>query len=138
VASLMVGCAMAAAPQPRTDPVGDLRSHVEQATGPRPADCGQHRLVRSDALERSLACAREAAALRTPFWTFAQRQGIDSWLAEGLYGGSDGLVHRFLYDSAPCGGPGCASSFTAVRCDNPVVIVGQDAIARYRCGSNPR
>jgi CubicO group peptidase (beta-lactamase class C family) len=45
-------------------------------------------------------------------------------------------VHRFLYDSAPCGGPGCAGKFTAVRCDNPVVVVvGQDAIARYRCDS---
>jgi hypothetical protein len=144
VIALVAGFAVLGAAQ-RRDPIADLRAHVERVTGPQPADCGQLVVTRvngewvaagAEALQRALACGRDAASQHKPFWTFTQKQGIDSWVAEGLFGTSDGIVHRFSYDSAPCGGPGCPDRFTAVACENPSVDVDRDRGATFRCGAS--
>lgn len=110
----------------RKDYVAEMQSYVERFTGSAPADCGQHRLVppfiaaSPNALRHALTCASDAAGQRKPFWTFKQNQGIDSIVFEGLLGTTDGTAYRFSYDSAPCGGPGCAGRFTIEKCERPI------------------
>jgi hypothetical protein len=106
----------------------ELRGYVERFTGPAPSDCGLRPLVRpftaasAEELQRSVACGLAAAKGRTPFWAFHQVQGIDSLVFYGLLGTAEGIIFRFSYDSAPCGGPGCPGSFTIARCDKPLVM----------------
>lgn len=119
------------------DYVAEVLAHVERLTGQQPLNCGIHLLTRVEqqltnnfdgfvpapetALRRSLACGVEAAAARTPFFTFRERQGIFTWLAEGLLGGRDGAVQRFEYDSAPLGGG--EARFSVTSCDRPSVAL---------------
>ena len=134
----------AASARQRRDPVEELQSHVERITGLRPADCGRHLLKQAngggpgiaadeDALRQSVKCGVTAAAGRKAFWTFKQDQGIDSWIAQGLLGTSEGIVYRFFFDSAPCGGPGCAGVFNHERCDKPVAATGSNGLSEFRC-----
>ena len=117
----------------------ELRSYVERFTGPEPADCGQHALVRPfemagvEQLQKSASCARDAATNRKPFWTFKQEQGIDSQVYQGLLGTADGTIFRFSYDSAPCGGPGCGGRFSIERCRQPGVVTSSGSRAEFRC-----
>ena len=126
----------------RPDPVDDLRQYVERFTGPEPSDCGRHRLVQRErqwvaadesALQKSVICGVAAAASKRAFWTFKQDQGIDSWIASGLLGTGDGIIYRFTYDSAPCGGPGCPSRISFERCDKPVAAMGSYQRSEFRC-----
>lgn len=111
--------------------VDGLTTFVRSFTGPQAEDCGRHQVAASaEALTKSLACALAASAKRRPFWTFREDQGIDSRLAHGLLGNSDGTVHLFRWDSAPCGGPGCAPRYSIEICPMPNVdTVGR----RFRC-----
>ena len=117
----------------------ELREHVERLTGATPADCGLHFLAGSgktagrDQLQRSVACAVDAAKNRKPFWTFKQEQGIDSLVFQGLLGTATGTTYSFSYDSAPCGGPGCAGQFTVHACERPTVVVNKDIGALFEC-----
>jgi hypothetical protein len=117
----------------KSDALTDLRGYVERFTGREPADCGQHAITRpledaaSEPLRKSVACAAAAAKVRRPFWTYKQGQGVDSLIFSGLLGTAEGTIYQFEYDSAPCGGPGCAGRFVIQRCDRPTVsgIPGQ-------------
>jgi hypothetical protein len=107
-----------------------LTTFVRSFTGPQAAECGRHPVaVSPEALTKSLACAMEASAQRRPFWTFKEDPGIDSRLAHGLLGDSDGAVFRFHWDSAPCGGPGCAPRYSIESCPVPGVGIG----SRFVC-----
>ena len=124
-------------------PVDDLLSYVEHFTGAGPLECGRHQLIRRDrdwvtadepALQKSVACGVRAAASHRAFWTFSQGHGEDSWGAGGLLGTGDGLIYRFTYDSAPCGGPGCPSQISFERCDKPAVVVtGSHQHSGFHC-----
>jgi hypothetical protein len=123
----------------RTSPM-ELRSYIEQFAGPNAADCGQFFLVRPltapgiEELRRFLSCGLDAAKSRKPFWTLKQEQGIDSAVFQGLLGTADGTIFRFSYDSAPCGGPGCAGRFSIQRCERPAVIANSEQRqADFRC-----
>jgi hypothetical protein len=117
----------------------ELRENVEGLTGEKSADCGLHFLAGPGktadrtALRKSVACAEDAAKNRRPFWTFKQEQGIDSLVFQGLLGTANGTIYSFSYDSAPCGGPGCAGQFTAHECEKPRVIVNKDLGALFEC-----
>jgi hypothetical protein len=117
----------------------ELRQYLERFTGPEPKVCGQFTLVRPLAeamvaqLEPSVECAREARAARQSFWTAKQDQGIDSLIFQGLVGTPEGTIHKFSYDSAPCGGPGCPGRFSVERCDQPVVTNERGDRANYMC-----
>ena len=132
------------AQQRRRDPLAELLTHVRRFTGPQSVGCGVHLLTRVNsewvpapeaALKRSLACGVDAAKKRTAFWTLRQRSGIDSWVAEGLLGTREGVVHRFFYDSAPCGNPQCEGRFEILTCDSPTVT--PDASREFGFGCTP-
>jgi len=108
-----------------------LEAHIEKVTGANAVDCGRHDLRNNDedAMMKSLRCALDAAAARKPFRTIRDQQGIDSQIAHGLLGKGDGKIMRFSYDSAPCGGPGCAERFDVGPCLSPTVST--DAGGRF-------
>lgn len=115
--------------------IEDLVAHVTRLTGADPIDCGRLRPARpsvqvtADQAQPALECARNAAQQRKPFWTSIGRQGIDSIVVDGLLGSTDGVIYRFDYDSAPCGGPGCPSRFTTARCEFPTLVDRNQAVA---------
>ena len=88
-----------------------LLKRIQSIVGLHPADCGQHLFRRrvlaayESELVLSLKCSLDAAAVKQPFWTFAEHPGTDSWLASGMFGGSDGAIKYFSYDSSPGGDP---------------------------------
>jgi hypothetical protein len=125
----------------REESAAALLSRVRLIIGMQPAECGQHFLTRTSdtvvaigrsELELSLKCGMAAARAKQPFWTFKQEQGIDSWIAQGLLGGPDGLIQHFWYDSAPCGGSGCEPRLTISPCARPSVS-SVDGQARFSC-----
>ena len=128
----MIGAlAVQVLPRPPIDPpLVDMPRRVFDITGASPRECGRFPrrdltvrragATRSD-LEAAVRCARRAMRDRQPFWTFVEQPGIDSWVAHGLLRKSDGTVHWFEYDSAPCGGPGCEPDLSLEPCAEPAV-----------------
>jgi hypothetical protein len=111
-------------------PVADMARRVFAVIGPAPRECGRRQLRQSGRmtldppladLQTSLECVRQAIAARQPFWTFVQRRGIDSFVAHGLLGTTNGEVQYFDYDSSPCGGPRCGGELTLAPCTSPSV-----------------
>ena len=109
-----------------------LLMRMRSVVGMRPEECGQYFLKRTGngyvaagtrELELSLQCGRTGARAQRPFWTFTQEHGVDSWVAEGLLGGADGLIQHFSYDSSTSGDPWNDSKFrlTISTCPRPSV-----------------
>jgi hypothetical protein len=117
----------------------ELRTYLQKFIGDAPADCGQYFLARpfaeADAsqLQKAVGCGIDSAQAHKPFLAFARRQGIDSTFFEGLLGTADGYIFRFSYDSAPCGGPGCAGSFSIQGCAIPIVNTGRSGYTSLGC-----
>jgi hypothetical protein len=111
-----------------------LEAHIQKFTGLEAVDCGTHSLFRAqrERLRDSLTCARGAAAKRAAFDVIQRGFGTDSEIAFGVLGKSDGSVWWFDYDSAPCGGPGCAERFTVTPCSFSEAHVMEDPGPRYR------
>jgi hypothetical protein len=84
-------------------------------------------------LQHSLDCAVDAAKALRAYWTLKQEQGIDSLVFQGLLGTAEGETYLFSYDSAPCGGPGCAGKFGINRCDKPTIVISRGSTARFGC-----
>lgn len=130
-------------PPPRVD-LTELQAYATRFTGPNPLDCGQHMTrgsvpVPAKDLQRSLACAYDAAKARRSFWTLKQEHGIDSVLYQGLLGTPEGTIHQFWYDSAPCGGPACAGRFSVSRCNILTVLDFRSGKSDFGCDdANPR
>jgi hypothetical protein len=122
----------------RADALNDLRTYTERFTGRNAKDCGEHFIadltqnVSRQQLLPSLDCAIKAAVDRTTFRTLFQTAGIDSLLFEGLLAGPDGIVYRFSFDSAPCGGDDCWGRFAIARCDLPALTTA--ARPGFVCG----
>jgi hypothetical protein len=115
---------------------------VLRYTGADPVECGRLLLVQQErrwvaadepTLQKAVACGLEAVASKRTFWAFKQHQGIDSWVANGILGTVDGVIYRFTYDSAPCGGPGCSSRISFERCDKPIAATGSSQLTEFRC-----
>jgi hypothetical protein len=139
--AIAIGVALEA--EQRPDPVEGLRQQVLRYTGAEPVECGRHLLVQQErrwvaadevTLQSSVTCGLTAASGKRAFWTFKQDQGIDSWVASGILGTVDGVLYRFHYDSAPCGGPGCASRISFQRCDKPSAATNLNQLSEFRCG----
>ena len=130
-AVLALGLA-ALAGQAVESPSVDLRNRVVALTGSSPRECGLFQLRKAfegatrNELEAAVRCARQAVRDGQPFWTANQRQGIDSWVAHGLLRTSDGALHFFVYDSAPCGGPNCRGELSLEPCREVAVKPAAD------------
>jgi hypothetical protein len=113
----------------------DLVAQVTKFGGSNLIDCGRFRPTLRETVDRlgsAMKCAEDAVSRRAPFWIANQHQGIDSLIADGLVGTSEGVVYRFDYDSDPCGGSGCPSRFTTQRCDHPA-LAARDGLVRFAC-----
>jgi hypothetical protein len=84
------------------------------------------------AINEAMDCALKAKSQGKAFFVIAEFGGIDSLGAEGLVSKGKGVVMRFSYDSAPCGGPDCDSSFNATPCATPGVR-RERGIAQVTC-----
>lgn len=100
-----------------------LAFHVDRAAGEPATDCGTFRFGMFEPLEltstqaaQAAECVARARTRREPFRVVLEGPGIDSHLATGVLAGRDGVVRRFNYDSAPCGGPGCRERFSLGPC----------------------
>jgi hypothetical protein len=138
----IVACVVSLWAGQRPDPLDDLRHYVQRFTGPEPLECGRHLLSQRErqwvaadetALQKSVECGVIAASARRAFWSFKQDQGIDSWVASGILGTAEGIIYRFTYDSAPCGGPGCPSRISFERCDKPTAATGPYQRSEFGC-----
>jgi hypothetical protein len=112
-----------------------LDAHIQHVIGSDAVDCGTYNAPVPpvpDAMHRSLACAREAIKRHDAFRFVQFVQGEDSVIAFGALGERSGSVVWFDYDSAPCGGPGCAESFVTTRCALDEVIVAHEATGFHR------
>jgi hypothetical protein len=103
------------------------------------AGCGTHavRTDRSGKLGgehhiRKGAGTDAARASGRAFFFSAGGQGIDSIVASGLIGKTDGTIARFWYDSAPCGGPRCDERFEVRACPAPPATEPVDPVTFYR------
>jgi hypothetical protein len=148
-------------PQPGRPPAARVASRIRQRVpssqesaaalfrrmvpivGMRPEECGRHFLrngfeaVKSE-LDLSLQCGLTAARAKRPFWIFVERRGVDSWIAEGLLGGSDGVIQLFSYDSSPGGNPFDDSRFrlTISSCARPAVVAHEGRVM-FSCVERP-
>lgn len=126
---------------PRTVPAPDpyfvdLPLKVFALTGESPRECGrfQRRQVGGsfegatrDELQGAVRCAQKAIKEGQPFWTYTERRGIDSWVADGLLRTATGELRFFSYDASPCGGgPGCESRLHLEPCGAPAVKPAAD------------
>ena len=117
---------------PPPDPVFvDLPLKVFALTGDSPRECGRFQLrqvgasfvgATRDELRAAVRCAQRAIKEGQAFWTYNQRRGIDSWVANGLLRTAAGELRFFSYDSSPCGGgPGCEPRLSLEPCRDPYV-----------------
>ena len=124
-------------PTPPRDPVFvDLPLKVFALTGDSPRECGRFQLrqvgasfvgATRDQLQAALRCAQRAIKEGQPFWTYNQRRGIDSWVANGLLRTAAGEVRSFSYDSSPCGGgSGCEPRLDSEPCRKPAIQPASD------------
>jgi hypothetical protein len=96
--------------------------YLKATAGIAAVNCG---MIRQDSFtselaprdqERLAACATDAYQSRRPFYFSLEGSGIDSYIATGLIGASDGTLLRFRYDDEPCGGDCCNEQFSLERC----------------------
>lgn len=117
----------------------ELRSYLQKFVGDAPADCGRYFLPRpfapanTNQLQQTVGCAIESGQAHKPFVGFSQSQGIDSEVFDGLLGTTAGFIFRFSFDSAPCGGPGCAGRFSIQGCAIPSVMTAPSGYTSLGC-----
>ena len=117
----------------------ELRWYVERIAGPQVLDCGKHlvgtqpntRTTQKD-LEASLACGRNAAKQRKPFWTLVEHLGEEGSSFSGLLGTSEGAMYGFLYDSTCWTAVSCPGEFKVRYCLRPTADPDRRT---YSCGS---
>lgn len=82
------------------------------------------------------ACVAEAFDAGEPFIARYERAGVDSKVVTAVAGNSVGAIKLFQWDSAPCGGPGCAPVTDVQACEgaelNPETSEDPDALP-VRC-----
>jgi len=119
----------------------DLEERLHGVTGDDVLDCGLdvYREPRGGPSMRyvneSFDCAESAKASHRSFRLLLQQRGAKSIIVTGLTGTSAGAVSRFRYESSPCGGQGCPSSFEVSPCARPA-LVRQEFSADVVCDGN--
>lgn len=117
----------------------ELRNYLKKFIDDAPVDCGQYflgpsfRQADSDQLQKSIACAIDSGSAHKSSLAFTQGQGIDSIVISGLLGTAAGQIFRFEYDSAPCGGAGCAGRFSIQGCPVPIVVTFRGGYPSLGC-----
>ena len=98
-----------------------VENFLADFTGPSAINCGRFRaLAALDAnVEKAMACTVLARKERKAFYVINEDETFDSQIASGFVGKADGNAMLFYYDSAPCGGPHCRSSFSLKQCAAP-------------------
>ena len=111
----------------------DLADRLRAMTGDGVVDCGlevnlllEPSSFSSYFLHPAFACTETALASGWPFQLLLRQRSGHSTIVTGLIGTSAGAVSRFNYDSAPCGGPGCASAFEVRPCARPALVESGD------------
>jgi hypothetical protein len=96
-----------------------LDDDLRQFAGNEARDCGSARAGgdRSDVD----ACVAEAFEAGEPFIARYELQGLDSKVVAAVASNSEGTVELFQWDSAPCGGPGCAPVTDVQLCEGPAL-----------------
>jgi hypothetical protein len=85
-----------------------------------------------DAQDIVQSCVFDAYDEKVPFHARFWRQGIDSEIADGIARDGSGTLYIYRFDSAPCGGPGCAPRLTERVCLKPYVRHA-NGLARVAC-----
>src|SRR3954452_4919491 len=119
----------------------DLVRRLTQRTGPDAIDCGTFgprgrdpaSASRVARLEHALACVHSASVRRHPAYLFIQRQGIDSWIADGLFTKADGVIWAFGYETDPFAIR--SPELRSWRCPAPVVRTEPDWASEFDCRS---
>ena len=117
----------------------DLFRRLAQRTGPDAIDCGTFEPRRRDPepasrvarLEHSLACLHSESVRRHPAYLAIQRQGIDSWIANGLFTKTDGAIWAFGYETDPFGVR--SPEMRSWQCPAPVVRTEPDWAPEVDC-----
>jgi hypothetical protein len=100
-----------------------VKARVRAAVGDDAIDCGVYpgmwyrsKKLAPDILVAVRTCISEARRRGRAFSYSIEGYGIDSYVASGLVGERGGRVQRFVYDSAPCGGPSCKEAWELCDC----------------------
>lgn len=95
----------------------ELSDDLRLFAGDGARDCG----VVEPADDRSQvdACVAEAFEAGVAFIARYERQGTDSKVITAVASNTEGTVKLFLWDSAPCGGPGCDPVTDVQSCEGP-------------------
>ncbi|HKW00701.1 MAG TPA: hypothetical protein VJN96_12805 [Vicinamibacterales bacterium] len=134
------------APGATVGPKDQLRALIDNETGLPATDCGQHVMTRigddwvpanRELVEKSLACVLARAASRQASSTFRQQRGSDSWIASGWISDHSGKIRKFVFDSQPCGGSGCAPRFDLTPCDHPAIVPTANGEFDLSCSKPP-
>lgn len=119
-------------------PGKSLEAHIQEVTGRESVvNCGEYELSTRRSVEilrKSLACAEDAETQHKPFRIVVHSVSEDSSVADGVLSTANGAVFWFHYDSAPCGGPGCAEQFETKACPLSDVVVLVHANGQYELG----
>jgi hypothetical protein len=70
-------------------------------------------------IETAMACLVAAQKEKKAFFVINDDETFDSRVASGFISKAGGNTMLFYYDSAPCGGPHCSSSFSIKECAAP-------------------
>jgi hypothetical protein len=110
-----------------------VESHVQDVTGPNAIDCGTYTsaIYTPEAMSKSVDCARDAVKEHRGVRFLHRGPSDDSEIATGFVAGPNGATFWFEYDSAPCGGPGCAERFETKPCDLSQVQIMPSATGLY-------
>lgn len=119
----------------------DLSSGLRAISGDA-IDCGfelayasNPHLYSAPRLTQAFACARSATTSGRGFWILVPSGRFESPIVHGLVGRASGTVSEFLYDTAPCSGPGCPRAFEPRDCPQPRVVRGKDGGGDFACSS---
>jgi hypothetical protein len=123
---------------PLTAPPQELADRVLKEIGTPAVYCGRFKaelpMKTNPNTEQTRAlrrCLTDAYRQHKAFYFVREGSVIDSYTADGLMGDSRGRIRQYLYDSAPCGGPGCAPIFKSHSC--PAVSEGASVDPNMSC-----
>lgn|SRR4030095_14786699 len=119
-----------------------LEQYIGDVTGRESVvNCGEYAASTppsKESLLKSLACADDSVKQHKPSRIVVHMLGEDSSLAHGMLSDDMGRAFYFDYDSAPCGGPGCAERFDLKKRQVSDVEVLLYAPGYYRLGLKSR
>lgn len=118
----------------------DLTRRLLALTGDGAVDCGLEYVPSprgspgtATDLAGALGCLKRANGSGRPAYVVVHQSSVDSILMRGIVGAATGELQAFAYDSAPCGGPGCAPRFDVRACVRAGIVPRKDHFADFVC-----